>query len=157
MALLAATAAIASEGSPAVLGPLRFGAMATVPFEGGATLVLNGSKGYVAAAATGGASIGVLGNALVGRGAAQLAQLFAGRECLFSDNRCEYLSSSGAAAISLTTPVAIFNGNRVRNNTDISIAIENNTKSVAAVANITSSIIQAPGMGSQFAALNIRA
>lgn len=154
MALLAATAAIASEGAPAVLGPMRFGRIATVPYEGGATLVLNGSKGYVAAAVAGGASVGVLGNALAGRGGTQLAMLFAGRECLFSDNRCELFSP--APAISLAAPVAIFNGNRVRNQGDIAISVDNPTKSVAAIANITTGIIAAPGLSSEFARLNLR-
>ena len=156
-AIIAATGSIAGEGGPALLGPLRFGAYALVPFEGGATLVLNGSKGYVAAAPGGdGASVALLGNAITGRGMSFSVAVVAGRECLFTDNRCEHLSGGGPA-ISLTTAVAIMNGNRVRNNSDISIAIENSTKSVAAVANVTSGIIQAPGMGSQFNALNLRA
>ena len=155
IALFAGTATFASDSASDAIGPVRFGRLAAVPFEGGATLVLNGSKGYVAAALAGGSSVGVLGNGLVGRGIAQSVLVFAARECLFTDNRCEH-QSAGAPAISLTTPVAIINGNRVRNNSDVSIVVENSTKSVAAVANITSGIIQAPGMGSQFAPLNLR-
>ena len=52
--------------------------------------------------------------------------------------------------------IAILSANRVRNITDIAISIEL-AKTIVAVGNVTTGIIQAPGMPTQFAQLNLRA
>ena len=134
----------------------RFGSYASVPFEGGATLLVNGSKAFVAAASAGGSSAGVLGNVFAARGNLPLVLLVADRECLFGDNRCDHRMVGGAASILIQTSLAIVNGNRVRNNTDIALAVRG-AKSVVAMGNITSGILDIPGLEPQFQPLNLRA
>ncbi len=155
-AAIAAGAPAAGAAAPSGLaGVQRFGRFATVPFEGGATLVLAGGKGYVAAAAGGGA-VAVLGNTIAGRGSGGAVRLAAGRECLFNDNRCTHVSTSGTPTIAIQAPVALVQGNRVQHNTDIAIAVDG-AQTVAALGNVTTGIVQAPGLPPAFAALNLRA
>jgi hypothetical protein len=82
--------------------------------------------------------------------------LRAERECLFSDNRCDHRGEGGVVAVGLQTNLAIVSTNRVRNTTDIAISIEL-AKTIVAVGNVTTGIIQAPAMPTQFAPLNLRA
>ncbi len=157
-ALLALNATFAAAGSTAntgVGGAQRFGRFATVPIEGGATLVVNGSSAFVAPGIGSGGGASVLGNVFAGRGNVPLVALVAPRECLFSDNRCEHQLLGGSASITLQTQVGIVGTNRVRNNADVAIAV-NGAKSVVAIGNITTGILQIPGLEPQFAALNLR-
>lgn len=136
----------------------RFGSVAAVPADGGASLVFVGSKAYLAAAATvadGAAS--VLGNVFASRSTQPAVLLRADRECLFSDNRVDHVAVGGASAVVLMTGLAIVNGNRVRNRSDVAIDVLV-AKQVAAVANITTGIIRtAAPLPAPFAALNLRA
>jgi hypothetical protein len=157
-ALLAASATFREAGSAAntgVGGAQRFGRFAAVPIEGGATLLVNGSKAFVAAGISGGGGASVLGNVFAGRGNVPLVSVVAPRECLFSDNRCDHLLLGGAASITLQTQVGIVGTNRVRNNADVAIAVSG-AKSVVAIGNITTGILQMPGLEPQFAPLNLR-
>ena len=63
----------------------------------------------------------------------------------------------GAAAVVLNTPLAIVSANRVRNNADIAIRVDT-AKTEAAVANITTGIIQVAGgpLPAPFDPLNLR-
>jgi hypothetical protein len=156
VALFAAAAAAAGAATSGVLGPQRFGRYSVVPFENNATLVLNGSKGLVAAGFASGSVAAVLGNTFSARSSAPLVALRAERECLFSDNRCDHRGEGGVVAVGLQTNLAIVSTNRVRNTTDIAISIEL-AKTIVAVGNVTTGIIQAPAMPTQFAPLNLRA
>lgn len=135
----------------------RFGRVAAVPADNGATVLFTGGKAYVAAAVTvadGAAS--VLGNVFAARSTMPAVVLRADRECLFSDNRIDHAAVGGASAVLLATQLAIVNGNRVRNRSDIAIDVLV-AKQVAAVANITTGIIRtAAGLPPAFAALNLR-
>jgi hypothetical protein len=158
VALFAAAASVAGTGTATdsgVLGPQRFGRYAVVPFEGDAMLIFNGSKAFVATAAAGGASAAVLGNVFAARSSAPLVALRAERECLFSNNRCEHRAEGNVAAIGLQTGVAIISANRVRNTTDVAIRVEF-AKTVTAIGNVTTGIIQAP-LAPEFVPLNLRA
>jgi hypothetical protein len=133
----------------------RLGVYATVPFEDSQTLVFNGSKAYVARGTAMGGAATVAGNTFAARSNQPLVQVLAQRELLFTDNRCEHRMTGGGPAVQLQTVVAIVNGNRVQNNTDVAISVQG-TKSVVALGNITTGILQMPGLGSQFEPLNLR-
>ena len=156
VALMAGAGAAAVPGTnQPTTGPRRTGRYATVPYEGVFTLVLNGSRGYVAQASGAGGAAAISGNLFAARANLPLVTVRAERECLFSDNRCEHRMEGGGPAVQLATTLAIVNGNRVQNNTDIAIAVQG-SKSIAALGNITTGILQMPGLPSQFDPLNLR-
>lgn len=126
------------------------------------TLVLDGPRAYVFATAAStngataarGASATLLGNVLVARGRSPAVEVTASGETLFSDNRCELEAHENVPAVMLTTPVAIVNGNRVRNHGNTSIKVTG--KAVAAVGNITTARIDA-NLPTQMVPLNLNA
>ena len=126
------------------------------------TLVLDGPRAYVfattastnGATAARGASATLLGNVLVARGRSPAVEVTASGETLFSDNRCELEAHENVPAVMLTTPVAIVNGNRVRNHGNTSIKVTG--KAVAAVGNITTARIDA-NLPTQMVPLNLNA
>ena len=131
---------------------------------GGDALVFSGARAFVAAGAgvalaNLGASgaVSVHGNSFAARSTDPAVTVRAPRECLFSDNRVEHLTTTGAAAVVQNTPLAIVSANRVRNNADIAIRVDT-AKTVAAVANITTGIIQVAGgpLPAPFDPLNLR-
>jgi hypothetical protein len=136
----------------------RYARVATVPVDARSTLVVSGNKAFVALAAAidagGGAS--VLGNVFTARSTQPAVLLLAERECLFSDNRVDHSGVGGQPAVRLLCPLVIANGNRVRNRSDIALDIPL-AKTVAAVANITTGILRAPGLKPEFEPLNLRA
>jgi hypothetical protein len=81
--------------------------------------------------------------------------LVAPRECLFSDSRCDHQLLGGAASIMLQTQVGIVGTNRVRNNADVAISV-NGARQIVAIGNITTGILQMPGLEPQFVPLNLR-
>jgi hypothetical protein len=130
----------------------------------GDALVIAGARAFVAAGVSAAAanigvsgSVSVHGNSFAARSTDAAVTVRAPRECLFNDNRVDHLTSTGSAAVVLTTPLAIVSANRVRNNADISIRVDT-AKTVAAVANITSGIIQVAGgpLPAPFDQLNLR-
>ncbi|MDE2394347.1 MAG: right-handed parallel beta-helix repeat-containing protein [Burkholderiales bacterium] len=130
---------------------------------GGGTLVISGLQAFVHGAAPAGSftpagTASVLGNRFAGRGVDPAVLVATAGECQFSDNRVEHGSSSGSAAVVLNCPLTVLSANRVRNNSDIAVQL-NAGKLVAAVANITTGIIQVAGapLGAPFDALNLRA
>lgn len=151
-----ATVGTAAGATTGIIGPQRFGRYAAVPLENNATMVFNGAKAYVAAGFGEGASAAVLGNLFSARSSVPLVVLRAERECLFSDNRCEHRAEGNVVAVGLQTQVAIVSSNRVRNTTDVAIRVEF-AKSVAALGNITTGVIQAPALAPEFVPLNLRA
>jgi hypothetical protein len=76
-------------------------------------------------------------------------------EVLFSDNRCELRANMRDPAVQLVTPLAIVNGNRVRNAGEVSISLPRESI-VAAVSNITSGKIVAD-LKPEMTVLNINA
>lgn len=138
----------------------RFGTRRVLPVDGGSSVVFDGNRAFVAAAAAraDGGAAAVLGNVFAAASALPLVLLQAERECLFSDNRCEHVGSSGGfAAVMLATQVAILSANRVRNNTDVAIDVFG-ARTVAAVANITTGTIRTPGgLPAAMQPLNLRA
>ncbi|MBX3638756.1 MAG: hypothetical protein KF683_25565, partial [Rubrivivax sp.] len=138
----------------------RFGTRRVLPVDGGSSIVFDGNRAFVAAAAAraDGGAAAVLGNVFAAASALPLVLLQAERECLFSDNRCEHVGSSGGfAAVMLATQVAILSANRVRNNTDVAIDVFG-ARTVAAVANITTGVIRTPGgLPAAMQPLNLRA
>jgi hypothetical protein len=143
------------------LAPTRYARVSTVPVDARSTLVVSGNKAFVAATAAaaavepgGGAS--VLGNVFTARSTQPAVLVLAERECLFSDNRVDHAGVGGLPAVRLLSPIVIANGNRVRNRADIALDIPL-TKIVAAVANITTGILNAPGLKPEFQPLNLRA
>ena len=138
----------------------RFGNRRVLPVDGGASIVFDGDRAFVAQAAAraDGGAAALLGNVFAAASALPLVLLQAERECLFSDNRCEHVGSTGGfAAVMLATQVAILSANRVRNNTDVAIDVLG-ARTVAAVANITTGIIRTPGgLPAAMQPLNLRA
>jgi hypothetical protein len=156
VALFAARASTpAGAAGTGAVAPQRFGRFAIVPFENNATLMLNGTKGYVAAGFAAGGAAAVRGNTFSARSSAPLVALRAERECLFSENRCDHRAEGGVVAIALQTGMAIVSTNRVSNLTDVAISIET-AKTIVAIGNVTTGIIQ-PALPTQFAPLNLRA
>lgn len=160
----AATGFTATNSAPAANAATagfaqRFGTRRVLPVDGGASIVFDGDRAFVARAAAraDGGAAAVLGNVFAAASALPLVLLQAERECLFSDNRCEHVGSSGFAAVMLATQVAILSANRVRNRADIAIDVLG-ARTVAAVANITTGIIRVPGgLPAAMEPLNLRA
>jgi hypothetical protein len=132
--------------------------------QASSTLVLYGKQAYVSTTLVGvdangeaalqGASASVLGNVFIARGSAPAVDVSASGEVLFNDNRCD-LRANGKTTVSLNTPVAIINANRVRGGREVSISVPNEKALVAAIGNITTGRINAP-LRDEMVPLNLR-
>jgi hypothetical protein len=143
----------------------RIARFAALRIDDGRMLVLDGERAYIfrtgigpnmpAAIAVERPNATLIGNVLTARGRSPVAEVMAGGETLFSDNRCEQPTNEAVSAVILTTSVAVINANRVRNRGDgPSIRVVGPNSIVAAVANITSNIIEA-NLSPQFIPLNL--
>jgi len=126
----------------------RAGGVSTVRVDDRRVLVLGTGRAFVAVAAGAavddaaaaavarrGSAASLQANTFVARGRGPAVQVLATGEALVSDNRCE-LNGRSAPALRLSSPVVVLSSNRVRGG-EVSVAVTNASKRVAAVGNVT--------------------
>ncbi|WP_372015294.1 DUF6519 domain-containing protein [Pseudoxanthomonas sp. 10H] len=95
--------------------------MTTVGLDDRRTLVITGTRAYIAsakpglaaAAAAAGSVALVNGNSLSARGSVPAVELQLGAEVMFSSNRCELAGSGRVPGVAILAPLLVFSSNRV--------------------------------------------
>ena len=150
-----AWSALVAGGVGSENGTWRAGDLSAIRVDSTRTLVLRGTRAYLAVLTDtpAGATVSepplprgsVLGNVFNARGTTPVVNVSAAGECLFNDNRVEARLNTGGMAVILATNVAIVNANRVRGG-ETSIQVTGATiKTAAVLGNITTGRIAIMG------------
>jgi hypothetical protein len=145
----------------------RVATRAAVRLDDSRTLVFGNRRPFVVAAptftdVTGAAAVratstSILGNVFEARGSTPAVDVAVSGDCVFSDNRCEQLARSGAAAVRMAARTTIVNANRVRGG-EVSIQLISDARRITVLGNITTGSINHAGgaLGAPWDALNVR-